>query len=172
MHDQEQASWVHAFGEFQRFRKLLCDELHLESVSTGDLLKGNIAQRTELGRIAKEKSARVQPAQPGWVLDGFPRTTDQCAALRRKMISPSVVIILELPERECTKRITGRRFDGVTGKIYHLPNITPKDASVLARLTKRGDDTSDKLPPRFEAYRTYGEKTNTLFSGVAHRMDA
>lgn len=171
--------------------KLLCDELHLEQVSTGDLLKENIAQRTDLGRIAKEciankslvpdhvvvdmvaeKVLECNLRNQGWVLDGFPRTVDQCAALRRKMISPSVVIILELPERECTKRITGRRFDGVTGKIYHLPNITPKDSSVLARLTKRGDDTSDKLPPRFEAYRTYGEKTNALFSGVAHRMDA
>uniref|UniRef100_K3X7C4 Adenylate kinase active site lid domain-containing protein n=1 Tax=Globisporangium ultimum (strain ATCC 200006 / CBS 805.95 / DAOM BR144) TaxID=431595 RepID=K3X7C4_GLOUD len=171
--------------------RLLCAELHLEPVSTGDLLKENIAQHTELGRIAKEcisskslvpdhvvvdmvaeKVLECNLRNQGWVLDGFPRTSDQCAALRRKMISPSVVIILELLERECTKRITGRRFDGVTGKIYHLPNVTPKDASVLARLTKRGDDTSDKLPPRFEAYRTYGEKTNALFSGVAHCMDA
>lgn len=171
--------------------KLLCAELRLESVSTGDLLKDNIAQRTELGCIAKqcisskvlvpdhvvidmvaEKVLECNLRDQGWVLDGFPRTVDQCAALRRKMIAPAVVLILELPERECTKRITGRRFDGVTGNIYHLPNVTPRDATVLARLTKRSDDTSDKLPPRFEAYRTYGEKTNALFSGVSHYIDA
>lgn len=171
--------------------KLLCAELRLEPVSTGDLLKDNIAQRTELGCIAKqcisskalvpdhvvidmvaEKVLECNLCGQGWVLDGFPRTVDQCAALRRKMIVPAVVLIMELPERECTKRISGRRFDTVTGNIYHLPNVTPRDAAVLARLTKRGDDTSDKLPPRFEAYRTYGEKTNALFSGISHYLDA
>ncbi|GAB9465004.1 hypothetical protein Gpo141_00002424 [Globisporangium polare] len=171
--------------------KLLCAELRLEPVSTGDLLKDNIAQRTELGCIAKqcissktlvpdhvvidmvaEKVLECNLRDQGWVLDGFPRTVDQCAALRRKMIVPAVVLIMELSERECSKRITGRRFDTVTGNIYHLPNVTPRDSAVLARLTKRGDDTSDRLPPRFEAYRTYGEKTNALFSGVSHYLDA
>ncbi|TYZ63451.1 hypothetical protein PybrP1_007310 [[Pythium] brassicae (nom. inval.)] len=171
--------------------KLLCAELRLEQLSTGDLLKDNIAQRTELGRIAKqciaskalvpdhvvvdmvaEKVLECSLRGQGWVLDGFPRTVEQCAALRRKMISPSVVIVLELSERACTQRITGRRFDNATGVIYHLPTLPPHDASVLARLTKRGDDTSDKLPPRFEAYRSYGEKTNAVFSSIAHRIDA
>lgn len=171
--------------------KLLCAELRLEQLSTGDLLKDNIAQRTELGRVAKqciaskalvpdhvvvdmvaEKVLECSLRGQGWVLDGFPRTVEQCAALRRKMISPSVVIILELSERACSQRITGRRFDSASGAIYHLPNLPPRDAAVLARLTKRGDDTSDKLPPRFEAYRSYGENTNAVFSSIAHRIDA
>lgn len=171
--------------------KLLSAELRLEHLSTGDLLKDNIAQRTELGRVAKqciaskalvpdhvvvdmvaEKVLDCTLRGQGWVLDGFPRTVDQCAALRRKMISPSVVLVLELSERACTQRITGRRFDNTTGAIYHLPNLPPNDPSVLARLTKRGDDTSAKLPPRFEAYRSYGEKTNAVFSSIAYRIDA
>jgi adenylate kinase family enzyme len=169
--------------------KLLCEEFGLELVATGDLLRENILQRTSLGVVAKDCISHKSLVpdhvvvdmvaekicecvhRKGWVLDGFPRTPEQSSALRRKQIFPSVVIVLELGEPECVKRITGRRFDPVTSKIYHMPNIMPRDATVLARLTKRSDDAPDRLPPRFEAYRQHGDATNALYDSVAHRVD-
>ncbi|KAJ0403927.1 hypothetical protein P43SY_009420 [Pythium insidiosum] len=173
--------------------KLLCDELRLEHVATGDLLRENILQRTPLGCVAKDcisrkalvpdhvvvdmvaekiLDGRLRQHAVGWVLDGFPRTPEQCAALRRRQIVPTVVVVLELSERECVQRITGRRFDPVTSRIYHMPALLPKEPGALARLTKRSDDAADRLPPRFEAYRQYGEATNALFRGVTHRVNA
>ncbi|GLE03324.1 hypothetical protein PINS_up012214 [Pythium insidiosum] len=173
--------------------KLLCDEFRLEHVATGDLLRENILQCTPLGCVAKDcisrkalvpdhvvvdmvaekiLDSRLRQHAAGWVLDGFPRTPEQCAALRRRQIVPSVVIVLDLSERDCVQRITGRRFDPVTSRIYHMPALLPKESGVLARLTKRSDDAADRLPPRFEAYRQYGEATNALFRGVTHRVDA
>jgi adenylate kinase len=171
--------------------KILSDEFLLEHVSTGDLLRENIVLKTELGRKAKEcittktlvpdevvvgmvaeKILECNKSGKGWVLDGFPRTTEQSAALKKKQIFPCVVLILELPENQIMKRITGRRFDPVTGNIYHQPNNVPKDAVVAARLTKRSDDIAEKVPARIEAYRTHGKETNGLYDTVAYKIDA
>lgn len=172
--------------------RLLGSEFGLEPVATGDLLRDNIAAMTALGREAQQcisaktlipdavvvdmvadKIAACTRQRRGWVLDGFPRTVEQCQSLQtRKQIAPAVVIVLELTESECVKRITGRRFDPETGAIFHSPSQMPRDPDVVARLVKRGDDSPDKLPPRFEAYRTFGEKTNAKFAGIAHRVSA
>lgn len=171
--------------------KLLCAELRLVHVATGDLLRENMAQTTDLGRIAKqciaakslvpdhvvvdmvaEKILECNLRGQGWVLDGFPRTTEQTLALRRKQIFPCVVVILDLHERECVERITGRRIDAVTNEIYHALYVRPRDPLVLSRLQRRSDDTVDKFAPRMQAYRTYGESTNALFDSVAHHISA
>jgi hypothetical protein len=44
--------------------------------------------------------------------------------------------------------------------------------AVVQRLVKRSDDAPDKLPPRFEAYRTFGEQTNALLASITHRISA
>lgn len=171
--------------------KLLCAELRLVHVATGDLLRENMAQATDLGRIAKqciaakslvpdhvvvdmvaEKILECNLRGQGWVLDGFPRTTEQTLALRRKQIFPCIVVILDLCERECIERITGRRIDTVTNEIYHALYVRPRDSLVLSRLQRRSDDTVDKFAPRMQAYRTYGVSTNALFDNVAHHISA
>ncbi|GMF12102.1 unnamed protein product [Phytophthora lilii] len=176
--------------------KLLCEEFNLELVATGELLRENMKAQTTSGRraqrcIAAKKmvpdrvvldmvEAKVANGmlrgRSGWVLDSFPRTTDQAEALMAKPnLCPAIVLLLELPEDECVARISGRRFDPVTGAIFHSPTNLPRDAVVRARLTKRRDDTSDRLSPRFEAYRTFGKATNKLFAssqGVVHQISA
>ncbi|KAF4321563.1 hypothetical protein BBO99_00004606 [Phytophthora kernoviae] len=176
--------------------KLLCEELNLELVATGDLLRENMEAQTPSGRRAQRciDAKTLVPdsvvldmveskvvsclarGRAGWVLDGFPRTPDQAKALMAKHdLSPNTIFLLELSEPECTARITGRCFDPVTGAIFHSPNNLPRDAVVCARLTRRRDDSSERLSPRFEAYRTFGEATNRLIAssrGVVHRVDA
>ncbi|EGZ13263.1 hypothetical protein PHYSODRAFT_514445 [Phytophthora sojae] len=176
--------------------KLLSEEFNLELVATGDLLRENIKAQTTAGRraqrcIAAKKlvpdrvvldmvetkvATSLARGRAGWVLDSFPRTTDQAEALMTKPdLCPAVVILLDLPETDCITRICGRRFDPVTGSIFHSPTNLPRDAVVRARLTRRRDDSSDRLSPRFEAYRTFGEATNELYArsqSVVHRVDA
>ncbi|DAZ95995.1 TPA: hypothetical protein N0F65_009296 [Lagenidium giganteum] len=171
--------------------KALCDTLGLAHVATGDLLRDNILRKTELGLVAKDCIARktlvpdhvvvemvadkvlaCNQTQCGWILDGFPRTADQCSSLRRKQIVPTVAIVLDLNERECVHRLSGRRFDPVTSRIYHSPDLLPRDATVLGRLTKRSDDAPDKIAPRLDAYRTHGAQINDLFRSITHRIDA
>eukprot|EP00644_Phytophthora_capsici_P017811 jgi/Phyca11/131046/e_gw1.100.21.1 len=158
--------------------KLLCHEFNLELVATGDLLRENMKAQTPAGRRAQRCIAGnklvpdrvvldmveakvegcIERGCTGWVLDSFPRTTDQAKALKAKPhLCPAVVILLDLPEEDCVSRISGRRFDPVTGAIFHSVNDLPRDLVVRARLTRRRDDTSERLSPRFEAYRTFGE---------------
>ncbi|EEY55117.1 adenylate kinase, putative [Phytophthora infestans T30-4] len=176
--------------------KMLCEEFNLEFVATGELLRENMKMQTTAGRraqrcIAANKlvpdrvvldmmEAKVASCtargRTGWVLDSFPRTTDQAKSLIAKPhLCPAVVILLELSQEDCTGRITGRLFDPVTGAIFHSPNSLPQDPVVRARLSRRRDDTSECLEPRFEAYRTFGEATNEIFvscQAVVHRIDA
>ncbi|ETP40287.1 hypothetical protein F442_12324 [Phytophthora nicotianae P10297] len=176
--------------------KLLCEEFNLEFVATGELLRENMKMQTTAGRraqrcIAANKlvpdrvvldmvEAKVASCmargRTGWVLDSFPRTPDQAKALMAKPhLCPAIVFVLELSQEDCTTRITGRRFDPVTGAIFHSPNNLPQDPVVRARLSRRRDDTSERLSPRFEAYQTFGEATNKMFTnrqGVVHHIDA
>ncbi|RLN62544.1 hypothetical protein BBJ29_002093 [Phytophthora kernoviae] len=164
--------------------KLLSEEFNLEVIATGDLLRENMKAQTPSGRRAQRCIAAktlvpdrvvvdmveakiiscTKRGRAGWVLDSFPRTTDQAKALMAKQdLIPKVVIVLELPKSDCISRIRGRRFDPVTGTIFHSPTNVPIDAVVRARLTRRRDDSSERLSPRFDAYQAFGEATNELF---------
>ncbi|KAE9031991.1 hypothetical protein PR001_g10805 [Phytophthora rubi] len=132
--------------------------------------------RSRCARHGGGQSGGLPGAWSGWLAARqFP---DQAESLMAKPdLRPAVVILLDPPEEDCVARINGRRFDPVTGSIFHSPATgnLPRDAVVRARLTRRRDDTSDRLSPRFEAYRTFGEATNELFArsqGVVHRVDA
>lgn len=171
--------------------RALCDAFELEHVATGDLLRENILRQTELGIVAKkcitqrtlipdhvviemvaEKIRECGKDHRGWVLDGFPRTVDQYDALRRKKLLPRVAILLGLSEKDCIQRLSGRRFDPVTSRIYHTVWMMPKDPTVHARLTKRSDDAVDKVRPRMDAYRLHGELVNAKFASISHSVDA
>ncbi|KAH9195303.1 hypothetical protein AeNC1_002716 [Aphanomyces euteiches] len=169
--------------------KKVCAALKLEHLSTGEILREHIKQRTELGKIAKkciaskslvpddvviemlvERMAKAN--ERGWILDGFPRTTEQAVALRKKNITPTVVLILELPTSEIRGRLVGRRFDNKTGDIYHIEFNMPRDPEVAVRLIHRDDDTAEKVPPRIEAYSSYNQPMHREFLSVAYDIDA
>ncbi|CEG39125.1 adenylate kinase 2 [Plasmopara halstedii] len=176
--------------------KLLCQEFNLELVATGDLLRENIKMQTAAGRKAERCIAGnklipdrvvldmveakitscLAQGRMGWVLDSFPRTADQAKLLTEKpQLRPAIVILLDLPRPECIARITGRRFDPVTGAVYHSPDSMPRDPIIRSRLTRRRDDTEERILPRFEAYKAFGETTNEMLvscQSILHRIDA
>src|ERR1019366_5934824 len=115
----------------------------IPQVSTGDLLRGNVAKGTELGKVAKEIMGRgelvpdslvnemvaVRLAQPdtanGYILDGFPRTLPQAGLLDSRLaaqagVLPVVAVSIHVDYNELLRRITGRRNCPVCQSIYNV----------------------------------------------------
>ena len=148
------------------------EEFKCVHLSTGDMLRAAVAAETEVGLQAKavmesgglvadeiiikiimdrlnEEDCKTQ----GWLLDGFPRTGAQAAALAEAGIVCDKFILLDVPDEVLVARVTGRRLDPETGDIYHL-EFKPPPEEIKDRLTQRADDTEEKLKPRLENYHT------------------
>ena len=151
----------------------------IPQISTGDLLRGNVAQGTELGKMAKEIMGRgelvpdtlvnemvaVRLAQPdtakGYILDGFPRTLPQAGWLDGRLaaqagVLPVVAVSLQVDYNQLLRRITGRRNCPVCQTIYNVHGKPPKKDGVCdadgAALVQRADDTEKVFEERMRAY--------------------
>ena len=171
--------------------QLLVAKYGIPQISTGDLLRGNIARGTELGLKAKEIMSagllvddeivnqmvlhRLQEKDThrGYILDGYPRTLDQAKFLDHTIADPIflprlpvIAISIVVAYDQLLKRITGRRICPVCKSIYNLYSNPPKIAGVCdldgASLTQRGDDTE---PVFVERMKTFDAQTAPV---VAH----
>ncbi|KAF0683366.1 Aste57867_24578 [Aphanomyces stellatus] len=151
--------------------ELLVEKYGVVHLSTGDMLRSAIQAGSEMGWKAKTfmDAGELVPddvvidvilhrleegdcVQKGWLLDGFPRTAGQAAAMLGRNIVPDVVIVLHVPDDEVVRRISGRRVDPETGKTYHLTFNPPPTADVAARVVQRSDDTEETLRTRLVKY--------------------
>lgn len=138
--------------------------------STGDILRAEVRNGTELGKLAKGYmdagglvpdnvmigmiSSHIKGPEPkkhGWLLDGMPRTAIQASALDEMGCQPNLVISLNVPDEVLLERICGRREDPVTKKIYHM-TFNPPPSDIVGRLTQRSDDTPEKFKVRLQAF--------------------
>jgi adenylate kinase len=171
--------------------QLLVTKYGIPQISTGDLLRGNIARGTELGLKAKEIMSagllvddeivnqmvlhRLQEKDThrGYILDGYPRTLDQAKFLDRTIADPIflprlpvIAISIVVAYDQLLQRITGRRICPACKSIYNLYSNPPKIAGVCdldgASLTQRGDDTE---PVFVERMKTFDAQTAPV---VAH----
>ena len=151
----------------------------IPQISTGDLLRGNVAQGTKLGRTAKEIMGRgelvpdslvnemvaVRLAQPdtakGYILDGFPRTLGQAHWLDARLaaqagVPPVVAVSIHVDYNQLLRRITGRRNCPVCQTIYNVHGKPPKKDGFCdvdgAALVQRADDTEKVFEERMRAY--------------------
>jgi adenylate kinase len=151
----------------------------IPQVSTGDLLRSNVSQGTELGKIAKEIMQRgelvpdtlvnemvaVRLKQPdtaaGYMLDGFPRTLPQAAWLDGRLASqpqclPVVAVSIHVDYNQLLRRITGRRNCPICQTIYNIYSKPPKVSGFCdvegAALVQRADDTEQVFAERMRAY--------------------
>jgi adenylate kinase len=159
--------------------KELVKRWQIPQISTGDLLRANVAQGTELGRTAKEIMGRgelvpdslvnemvaVRLTQPdttnGYILDGFPRTLVQAAWLDERLAArteglPVVAVSIQVDYNQLLRRITGRRNCPVCQSIYNVYVKPPQrdgfcDADGAA-LVQRADDTEKVFAERMRAY--------------------
>lgn len=153
--------------------KFLIEKYNLPQISTGDILRAAIADKTDMGMEAKKfmDAGQLVPdstiigiikdrlaeddCKEGFILDGFPRTLPQAEALNELManmgISLDKVISLNVPDSDIVERITGRRTSKTTGKIYHIKFNPPVDEKE-EDLIQRADDTEETVTKRLEAY--------------------
>ena len=153
--------------------KFLIEKYDIPQISTGDILRAAIADKTDMGMEAKNfmDAGQLVPdstiigiikdrlaeddCKKGFILDGFPRTLPQAEALNDLMndmkISLDKVISLDVPDELIVERITGRRTSKVTGKIYHMTFNPPVDEKE-EDLIQRADDTEETVTKRLAAY--------------------
>lgn len=149
--------------------ELLVEEFGVVHLSTGDMLRAAIQANSPLGLEAQifmdagelvpdnliidviiERLQLDDCKRHGWLLDGFPRTASQAQAMILHGILPDAVVVLDVPDEEVVKRISGRRVDPETGKTYHLEFNPPlaQDEALKARLIQRSDDTEGTIRNR------------------------
>lgn len=151
--------------------KRLVDTLKIPHISTGDMLRAARDAGTELGKKAGElmdkgnlvpdevviglvvERIAQDDAQGGFMLDGFPRTEPQAQALDAALAEANVkldaVVLIDVADEKIERRITGRRSDPKTGKIYHLEFDPPPEG---VEVTQRKDDTAEAVRERLAKY--------------------
>lgn len=99
----------------------------------------------------------------GVIFDGFPRTVVQYKFLKNwltdKKVKLDLVLDLQISEEESIRRLSARRQDPVTGKIYNLITDPPGPEIDQSKLVQRDDDKPEAIKKRLSLYR---EKTEPL----------
>jgi len=151
----------------------------IPQISTGDLLRGNVAKGTPLGKVAKEIMGRGElvpdslvnemvaarlkepDAANGYILDGFPRTLGQAHWLDGRLALeaeslPVIAVSIQVDYNQLLRRITGRRNCPVCATIYNIyMNPSKRDGFCDvegAALVQRADDTEAVFKERMRAY--------------------
>ena len=149
----------------------LIQRFSVPKISTGDMLRAAPAAGTALGKEAEKfmTAGKLVPdevviglvdqrldaadAQPGFILDGFPRTVPQAealAALLAKRGTPlQYVLQIDVSRELLVERATLRRIDKRSGQIYHLKYNPPPPG---AELEHRADDQEETVKRRLDEY--------------------
>jgi len=166
-------------------------------ISTGDMLRTQIRNNTPLGIKANEfiKNGNLVPddliidmidnelsftdLENGYLLDGFPRTLGQACELDKILESRhekiDAVLILDVPEDNIVRRLSGRRVCRRTGKTFHIIYNPPTlDDGVLPEdLYQREDDKEETVRNRLQVYARQTEPLIDYYTkkGIAHHID-
>jgi adenylate kinase len=174
-------------------------DFRLPFISTGDMLRANVKEGTELGTKAKEymDQGELVPddlivamagerlgepdAQDGFILDGFPRTIDQAEALDKQLSElkrhVTAAILIEVPDDEVVRRLSGRRVCVKAGHNYHVEFDPPKREGVCdqdgSRLIQRDDDKPEVIRNRLDVYHKQTEPLVDYYDqkGLMRRID-
>jgi adenylate kinase len=153
--------------------KLLTEYFKIDHISTGDMLRAAVSERTELGQVIEtylkhgwlvpdhhvmqlvEDRLAHDDITNGFILDGFPRTLSQARAfdecLHQRGLSLDVALFIDASDDVVLERVTGRRTDPQTEEIYHL-KFNPPPPEILDRLVQREDDTEAVMRERLATY--------------------
>jgi len=167
--------------------KFLIEKYNIPQISTGDILRAAVADKTAMGMEAKSfmDAGKFVPdstiigiikdrlaeddCKKGFILDGFPRTLPQAEALKELMSDMGIgldkVISLDVPDDLIVGRITGRRVCADCGASFHVKFNPSKVEDICdycgGKLIIRKDDNEDVVKSRLEAYH---EQTAPLIS--------
>jgi adenylate kinase len=150
----------------------------LPQISTGDLLRRAVADKTPLGRKAKQamdagelvsdeivlgmiKERLAQPdAKRGFLLDGFPRNTSQADSLDTLLAQLKLaldrVVLMDVDFDILMKRLTGRRTCSKTGAVLNIYFSSPAELEACRKaggeLLQRDDDNEATIRNRLQVY--------------------
>jgi adenylate kinase len=158
---------------------MLSKELQLPHVSTGDLLRSNVANNTPLGQEAQgymtkgllvpdelvTKMLTERFKQPdvkkGFILDGYPRTINQAKTLDRILAEFTMTIDyalnLAVSDETVIQRLSGRLVCRACGANFHRVNMPPKKEGICdvcgGELYQRADDKEETIKKRLTVYK-------------------
>ena len=158
--------------------KYLIDHFDIPQISTGDMLRGNITNKTSLGKAAKKfmnsgqlvpdslildmmKKRLTEPdCNKGYVLDGFPRTIPQAEGLdyllKGMKEQLDYVLVMNVPDNLIITRLSNRRSCKGCGQVYNLifkpPSIAGKCNICSEELYLREDDNPATIQQRLSVY--------------------
>ncbi len=156
----------------------IAEKYKIPHISTGDLFRSNISQKTALGMEAKgymdagklvpdELTVRLlldrvakDDCQNGYVLDGFPRTIAQAEVLESEVSKLNdridYAINVDVPDENIVKRMGGRRACTKCGNTYHVEYARPKVEGICdacgSKLVLRDDDAPETVLNRLKVY--------------------
>ena len=167
-------------GTQANFLKL---KFNIPQISTGDMLRSAVTNKTELGISAKDYmdhgllvpddliinlvKLRIKEidCKNGFLLDGFPRTIPQAQAMKDAGIYVNYVVEIQVPDSDIVERLSGRRIHPESGRIYHIkhnpPKMEGKDDATGESLVIRDDDIEQTI---LERLATYHKQTEPLVS--------
>jgi len=178
----------------------LSDDFGLPHISTGDILRAQVAEGTALGEQAKSfmSAGKLVPdelivgmiterlgegdARDGFLLDGFPRNEQQADALASALAGLdrrlTAALLIDVPDDELVRRLAGRRVCVKNAShIYHVEFDPPKHEGVCdqdgARLIQRDDDKEETIRRRLEVYHSQTEPLIDHYdrAGMLRRFD-
>ena len=178
----------------------LREDFGLPHLSTGDMLRAQVAEGTELGNEAKRYMdggelvpdeviigmiiARlgVGDARDGFLLDGFQRNEEQADALAEALLGLdrrlTAALLIDVPDDELVRRLAGRRVCVKNpAHIYHVEFDPPKHEGVCdqdgSRLIQRDDDKEETIRRRLEVYHSQTEPLIAYYdrAGLLRRFD-
>lgn len=165
-------------GKGTQAKKLMADK-NIPQVSTGDMLREAVASGTRFGLKAKSvmdagdlvpdevvlgiiSERLAQPdAENGFILDGFPRTTQQAVDLEElldEMETPlDTAVLMDVDFDILLKRLTGRRTCSITGTLLNVYYSSQEELDACTKaggeLIQREDDNEDTISNRLDVYR-------------------
>ena len=156
----------------------LTEDFGLPHIATGEILRKAVADGTELGRKAAQymdagelvpdeiiigvilERLEADDARDGFLLDGFPRTIEQADALAAELEKLgrrlTATLLLDVPDDDVVRRLSGRRVSRKTGRVYHVDFDPPKHEGRCdidgSQLIQRKDDEEQTVRRRLTVY--------------------
>ena len=149
----------------------IAQELGIAHISTGDMLRSQIREGTQLGKAAKaiidqgglvpddviihmvEERICQADCKNGFLFDGFPRTVAQADALAG-ICKIDRAVDIDVPDQKLVSRISGRRMCPACGKAYHTSTYGSDTCECGEKLYQRDDDREETVKNRLAVYHT------------------
>lgn len=169
--------------------RFITEKFGIPQISTGDMLRTAVRERTELGLQVEEIMARGalvsdeiivalvleriarEDCAGGFLFDGFPRTIPQARSTTEAGVEFDIVLNIAVDDEEIVRRLSGRRTHPASGRVYHVefnpPRVENRDDETGEELIQRDDDREDTVRERLRVYHQQTEPLFAFYRGLA-----